>query len=95
MSDVNCHKCGKIYSCELGEDQGLCPYCKTKLAESLPPGSQIKDNNNIVWIRMSDSITHHLEGFYFNPQDGNWKHASRIIYKGTCFVPCYPDQKEV
>jgi len=92
--EVKCHKCSNLYNCALGEEQGLCHYCKTKLADSLPPGSQIKDCNDIVWIRMVDSSSHHLEGFYFNPVTGNWKHASSIVYKGGCFVPYYKTKEE-
>ena len=80
MSEVNCHKCGKPYNCELGEEQGLCHYCKTVFALSLPPGLQIRDKDDHIWIRMVDSSSHHLEGFYFNPQNGCYKHASRILY---------------
>ncbi len=87
--DVKCHKCGKTYGCELGEEQGLCNYCKTMLAISMPPGSQFRDDDGNTWIRMADSIDRHLEGFYFNPINGTWKHASRILYKGVVFVPEY------
>ena len=90
--EVKCHKCGELYWCELDEEQGLCSYCKTELAVSLPPGSQIKDRNGVAWIRMEDDIDRHLEDSYFNPITGRWKHASRIIYQGACLVPYYKEE---
>jgi len=27
MSDIKCHRCGKYYSINLGEQQGLCEEC--------------------------------------------------------------------
>ena len=81
MPDVKCHKCGLFYDCPLGKEQGLCAYCSTKFAISLSPGSQIKDDNGVIWIRMQDSIDYHLEGFFFNPIDGSYKHASKVLYR--------------
>lgn len=89
--EVKCHKCEKAYDCELNKEQGLCNYCKTKLIISMLPGTQIQDESNNTWIRMKDSIDKHLEGYYFNPGTGEYKHASRIVYEDVIYAPAYPE----
>ena len=43
--------------------------------EDLEPGARIRINNE-EYVRMTDSIGHHLEGFICNINTGIWNHYS-------------------
>jgi hypothetical protein len=47
---------------------------------SLAPGSKI-ENEGIIWVRMRDSISHHLEGYLLNTSNGEYFHYSRVANK--------------
>lgn len=77
--EVNCHGCTQIINTE--SDVRLCNYCLTNLLCSYRPGELYVDIIGTTWIRMEDNIDKHLEDFFFNPRTGEYKHASRIVYR--------------
>jgi len=48
----------------------------------LPPGSRIESGGK-TWIRMHDAADHHLEDYFFDPESGEYYHASRIFSEET------------
>lgn len=51
---------------------------------TLAPGTVIIENN-IIWIRMRDDISCHLETMFFCADTGAWKHVSYFEPKNVDF----------
>ena len=52
---------------------------KADKIDFLPAGSRVLLRNQ-EWVRMEDSITHHTEGYVFNPLNGEYWHWSHMVY---------------
>jgi len=52
MSDVKCHRCGEVYSCELFEEQGLC---QTSLATEPKTAYVICANDSAKAVVLDDA----------------------------------------
>ena len=75
MSDISCHKCGKLYVCDWSDYQGLCPQCDprptkfkakvVKLRGSFKP-KYFALNINGLTFHLSD----HQYSWHLAPNDG-------------------------
>jgi len=52
-------------------------YSKIIELVNKPAGYRL-DINGVIWIRMADDHDSYIEGCYFNTDNGEWIHASRL-----------------
>ena len=75
MSDISCHKCGKLYACDWSDYQGLCPQCdpiptkfKAQVVElrgSFKPRYFALNINGLTF-----SLSDHQYSWHLAPNDG-------------------------